>query len=159
MIKCLTKTNCCIAPLIVRLALGTVMLAHGAQKALGMFGGFGFEGTMGFFTQQLGVPYIFALLAIASEFLGSIGILVGLLTRVAALGIAVTMGVAIYMAHSQFFFIDWMGKQGGNGCEYHILAIGLALSLVVSGAGALSIDGFLSKKCEGGSAAGSCCKK
>jgi len=94
-LQLLFKTNNSVAPLLVRLTLGIVMFAHGAQLALGWFGGYGFSATMGFFTQQMHIPALFAFLAIAAEFAGSIGLIVGALSRVAAFGIAATMLVAI----------------------------------------------------------------
>src|SRR5436305_1677993 len=108
MLKKIVCTKCDPAGFILRLALGIVMFPHGAQKVLGWFGGYGFTGTMGFFTGKMGVPYAFALLAIAAEFLGSLGLIVGFLTRIAAFGIAVNMAVAVYMVHFQNgFFMNW----------------------------------------------------
>jgi putative oxidoreductase len=131
---------------MLRLLFGVVFFAHGAQKALGWFGGFGFSGTMGFFTHQLNVPVPFAVLAIAAEFLGSIGVLVGFLSRIAAFGIACNMVVAVYMIHRHFgFFANWFGTQKGEGFEFHILAVAIALTIMIKGAGALSIDRALSK--------------
>ena len=132
---------------ILRLLLGVVFFAHGAQKALGWFGGFGFDGTMGFLTQKLNIPAPFAVLAIAAEFLGGLGLLVGLLSRVAAFGIACNMVVAVAVIHIQYgFFINWFGNQKGEGFEFHILAIAGALVIMIKGAGALSLDRALLKK-------------
>ena len=133
--------------LVVRLALGIVMFPHGAQKVFGWFGGHGFAGTMNFFTESMGLPYILALLVVLAEFLGSLGLIVGALTRIAALGIGSVMIGAIFMVHlPNGFFMNWSGNQAGEGFEYHILAIGMALALMLRGAGALSIDRFLSSK-------------
>lgn len=133
--------------LVVRLALGIVMFPHGAQKVFGWFGGHGFAGTMNFFTETMGLPYILALLVVLAEFLGSLGLIVGALTRIAALGIGSVMVGAIFMVHlPNGFFMNWSGKQAGEGFEYHILAIGMALALMLRGAGALSIDRSLSSK-------------
>ena len=141
----LLTTNADAAPLLARVALGAVMFPHGAQKALGWFGGPGLEGTMGFMTTQLGIPSTFVGLAIAAEFLGSIGLITGTLTRVAAFGIAVTMLVATLMVHANNgFFMNWAGTQGGEGFEYHLLAIALAALVMVKGAGRWSIDRYLS---------------
>ena len=130
---------------ILRLVLGVVFFAHGAQKALGWFGGYGFSGTMGFFTQQLGIPAPFAFLAICAEFLGGIGLIVGFLSRVAAFGIFCNMVVAVFMIHQKFgMFMNWTGAQKGEGIEYHLLAVAMAGALMIAGAGAFSIDGFLS---------------
>jgi putative oxidoreductase len=131
---------------LLRLVLGVVFFAHGAQKALGWFGGYGFSGTMGFFTQQMHIPAPFAFLAIAAEFLGSIGLLLGLLGRVAAFGIACNMAVAICMVHLHIgFFANWSGQQKGEGYEYHLLAIAIALSIMIKGSGAFSADRALSR--------------
>lgn len=136
-----TATASDSGPLVARLALGLAIFPHGAQKALGWFGGYGFTGTMGFFTGQLHIPAPFAALAIAAEFLGAIGLIVGGLSRVAAFGIAVTMAVAALMVHLPHgFFINWTGAQAGNGIEYQLLAIGLALVVMVKGGGAYSLD-------------------
>jgi putative oxidoreductase len=118
-----------------------VFFPHGAQKVLGWFGGYGFAGTMGFFTQQLHVPALFAFLAIAAEFAGSLGLIVGLLTRVAAFGILANVLVAVAMVHSKVgFFMNWEGNQKGEGFEFHLLAIGMALALMLAGGGKLSAD-------------------
>ena len=131
---------------ILRVLLGVVFFAHGAQKALGWFGGYGFTGTMGFFTQKLNIPAPLAVLAIAAEFLGGMGLLVGLLSRVAAFGIACNMVVAVYMIHRHFgFFANWYGQQKGEGFEFHLLAVGIALFIMIKGSGALSLDRALSK--------------
>ena len=126
---------------VLRLVLGVVMFAHGAQKMLGWFGGFGFSGTMNSFTTQMGIPALFAFLAIAAEFFGGLGLIVGFLTRIAAFGIAMNMIVAVMMVHSQFgFFMNWNGNQKGEGFEYHLLALAMALVLMVRGSGAWSVD-------------------
>ena len=130
----------------VRVILGIVFFAHGAQKALGWFGGPGFNGTLSFF-QQMGVSAPLALLAIAAEFLGGLGLLVGLFARVAALGIITNMVVAVLLVHGQVgFFMNWSGNQKGEGFEFHLLAIVLSLAVVVKGAGALSIDWLLAHR-------------
>jgi putative oxidoreductase len=126
---------------IVRLTLGVVFFAHGAQKMLGWFGGYGFSGTMGFFTQQAGIPAPLAFLAIAAEFFGGLGLLVGFLGRIAAFGIISNMVVAILMIHRHFgFFMNWLGNQKGEGFEYHLVAIALGLAILIKGSGAYSID-------------------
>ena len=126
---------------IVRLVLGLTFFMHGAQKMLGWFGGYGFHGSMGFFTQQLGIPAPLAFLAICAEFFGGLGLLVGLLSRIAALGIIVNMLVAIATVHHvNGFFMNWTGQQKGEGFEYHLLAIALAIVVVIKGSGAVSID-------------------
>lgn len=145
----LFKTNDSFAQLIARLTLGIVMFPHGAQKALGWFGGFGFSGTMNFFTQQMHIPAPLAFLAIAAEFAGSIGLILGCLSRVAALGIGTNMVVAIATVHApNGFFMNWYGTQKGEGFEYHLLAIGLALIVLFLGAGKASLDRLISRRLE-----------
>ena len=130
---------------ILRLVAGIVFFAHGAQKALGWFGGYGFNGTMGFFTQQLGIPAPFAFLAIMAEFLGGLGLIVGFLSRIAAFGIFCNMLVAVCIIHRHFgLFMNWAGNQKGEGYEYHILAMAIAVAIMIAGAGPLSVDASLS---------------
>jgi putative oxidoreductase len=146
MFRKLMNTTDDLAITILRLTLGVVFFAHGAQKALGWFGGFGFSATMGFFTQQAHIPAPFAFLAICAEFLGGIGLLLGLLGRVAAFGIACNMVVAIAMVHRHFgLFANWYGTQKGEGIEYHLLAIAIALAIMIKGSGDFSVDRALSK--------------
>jgi len=130
---------------ILRLVLGVVFFAHGAQKMLGWFGGYGFHGTMGFFT-HIGMPAPVAFLIICTEFFGGLGLIVGLLTRVASLGICGLMIGAIFMVHmSNGFFMNWMGTQKGEGIEYHLLVLAIAATLLLRGAGAFSADHALTK--------------
>jgi len=130
---------------VIRIVLGVVFFAHGAQKMLGWFGGYGYRGTMGFFTQTLHIPAVLAFLAIAAEFFGGLALLVGLLSRVAALGIITNMIVATVMVHAHVgFFMNWSDAQKGEGFEYHLLAIALALVTALRGAGALSLDRAIS---------------
>ena len=129
---------------LLRLVLGVVFFAHGAQKLLGWFGGFGFTGTMGFFT-QLGIPTPFGFLAIMAEFLGGLGLILGFLSRIAAFGIACNMAVAVAMVHHNFGpFMNWYGNQKGEGYEYHVLVIAITVALMILGSGALSVDAALS---------------
>jgi len=134
------QTDGSIVPLVLRLTLAVVMFPHGAQKTLGWFGGHGFKGTMAFLMKS-GIPGPLAFLAIMAEFLGPLGLAVGLLTRVAALGIGIVMLVAIFTVHRQHgFFMNWFGIQQGEGVEYHLLALGLAIALILSGPGVWSMD-------------------
>src|SRR5437899_9042045 len=129
------------ATLILRLVLGVVFFAHGAQKLLGWFGGPGFSGTMGMFTGYLHIPAPLAFLAIAAEFFGGLGLILGFLTRIAAFGIAANMVVAIGTVHGTFgFFMNWSGAQKGEGIEYHLLVLAITVFLMIRGAGAFSID-------------------
>ncbi len=145
MIRKLTATDNDIATTILRLVLGVVFFAHGAQKVLGWFGGYGFTGTMAFFTGMMHIPAVFAFLAILAEFLGGLGLIFGLLTRVAAFGISCNMVVAVAMIHHQFgFFMNWAGTQKGEGFEFHLLALAITVFLMIRGAGAVSVDRLLS---------------
>jgi putative oxidoreductase len=141
MLRKLTTTENSTAITILRLVLGFLFFAHGAQKMLGWFGGYGYSATMGFFTGGLHIPAPFAFLAIAAEFFGGIGLLLGLLTRVAAFGIAINMLVAIFTVHLQFgLFANWAGTQKGEGVEYHLLVLAMTAFLMIKGGGALSAD-------------------
>ena len=129
-----------------RLTLALVIFPHGAQKVLGWFGGYGFAGTMQFFTEQMGIPAVLAFAAIAVEFLGPLALVLGLGARLAAAGIVVNMAVAAGMVHlPNGFFMNWFGDQKGEGFEYHLLAIALALVVVIRGSGAWSLDRRLSR--------------
>jgi putative oxidoreductase len=126
--------------LLLRLALGVVMFPHGAQKALGWYGGAGLDATIAQFG-QMGIPSFLSMLVIAAEFLGSILLVVGFLGRVAAFGIACVMvGAVIMVALPNGFFMNWSGQQAGEGFEYHILAFVLAAVIMWRGSGAASID-------------------
>jgi putative oxidoreductase len=129
---------------IGRLLLGSVFFAHGAQKMLGWFGGYGYTATMAAFTGGMHIPAAFAFLAIAAEFFGGLGLILGLLGRVASFGIMVNMAVAIATVHGHMgFFMNWAGTQAGEGYEYHLLALGLGAVILIQGSGALSIDRWL----------------
>ena len=122
----------------LRLALGLVMLPHGAQKLLGWFGGYGFQGTMGFLT-GMGLPYPVALLVILAEFFGALGLVFGLFGRLSAFGIAAVMIGAVLTSHiGNGFFMNWSGQQPGEGFEFHLLALGLALPVIAFGSGRFS---------------------
>ncbi|HEY0793112.1 MAG TPA: DoxX family protein [Chthoniobacterales bacterium] len=140
MIKRLTQTPDDAVFTLLRLFLGVVFFAHGAQKALGLFGGYGFAGTVQGFT-HMGMPAALAVFVILTEFLGSICLLLVAFTRLAGLAITALMLGAIFMVHaSNGFFMNWFGQQKGEGFEYHLLAIALALGLAIRGAGAYSVD-------------------
>lgn len=145
--KSLLDTDDAWTGFILRVTLGLVMFPHGAQKLLGWFGGFGFDGTMGFFTQKMGMPWMIAFLIIIGESFGSLGLLAGLLTRFTAASLAVIMLGAIALVHRQHgFFMNWFGQQQGEGYEYHLLVIGIAAALLVTGGGRWSVDREIVKR-------------
>ncbi len=133
--------------LILRVVLGLVIFFHGAQKLLGWFGGHGFDGTMGFFTETMGVPALIAFLVIIGESLGSLGLITGFLTRLSAAGVACILLGAIALVHwPNGIFMNWQGQQAGEGFEYHLLALGLAIPLILYGGGKFSLDQIIEKK-------------
>lgn len=132
------------ARLFQRLLLGTVVLAHGAQKLLGWFGGWGWDGTIAWFGDALHVPAPLAVLVILSDSFGSLLLLAGAFTRFAAFGTTATMLGAILMFHApNGFFMNWSGAQAGEGFEFHLLALALSLPLMIKGGGAWSLDSLL----------------
>lgn len=147
MLKKLMHTDNDVASLVLRIFLAVVFFPHGAQKVLGWFGGYGFAGTYNAFTAQMGIPGFLVLLVFAAEFLGPLGLMLGLMTRAAAAGIMSVMLVAVPMLHWQHgFFMNWFGNQKGEGYEYHLLVIAIAIALVIKGGGKWSLDGALSEK-------------
>jgi len=124
-----------------------VMFPHGGQKLLGWYGGFGFSGTMGFFTETMHLPWLIAFLVIIGESFGSVALLARLLTRFTTASLAVIMVGAIVTTHlSHGFFMNWFGKQQGEGYEYHLLVIGISLALLVTGAGKWSVDKVIAER-------------
>jgi len=125
---------------IARIALGIVILPHGLQKLLGLFGGPGFSGTLEFFVGS-GLPAAVAILIIIGESFGAVGLILGFLSRLAAFGITLIMLGAIFMVHLQNgFFMNWQGNQTGEGFEFHLLALGLSLVVLIKGGGKWSVD-------------------
>ena len=129
-----------------RIVLAFVMFPHGAQKLFGWFGGYGYQATLDAMRSGVGIPKPLVVLVMLAESLGSLGLFFGAFARVAALGISAVMIGAILLVHRHVgFFMNWTGEQGGEGLEYHLLALALSLPLMVWGAGRLSIDGVLSR--------------
>ncbi|GCE30556.1 hypothetical protein KDA_60400 [Dictyobacter alpinus] len=127
--------------LLLRLTLFAVFIVHGSQKVLGWFGGHGFQATLTGFTNGMQIPLFLAVIAILTEFLAPLALLLGLLTRLAALGLLCVVVVAMTKVHlANGFFMNWAGHQKGEGVEFFILAIGIALALIVCGAGSWSLD-------------------
>ncbi|MGZ3420224.1 MAG: DoxX family protein [Polyangiales bacterium] len=137
----LVATDDSTAQLVARVALGAVIFPHGAQKLLGWFGGYGWDGTMGFFTQHIHLPAPLAALLIVTEFFSSIALILGVLGRAAALGVTIMMVGAIATVHApNGFFMNWTGRQAGEGFEFHLLAVALAFVVMIAGSGKASID-------------------
>lgn len=135
------------APALLRATLGLVMFPHGAQKALGWFGGYGWDGTMGYLTGQIGLPSPAAAYLILLEFVGPLLLLAGLGTRAVAVGFVGIMIGAIATVHAPHgFFMNWFGAQKGEGYEYHLLVIGIAAALAVTGGGRASVDARLQRR-------------
>jgi putative oxidoreductase len=130
---------------ILRITLGAVMLPHAAQKVFGWFGGYGFDGTMGYLTGALGLPWLIGLLVIVFEMAGSLALLTGTLGRLGAAAIATVMVGAVVTSHHQFF-MNWAGTQGGEGFEYHLLVLAMSAAILVRGSGALSVDRLLARR-------------
>ena len=144
--KYLFQTNDKFLYWVPRVILGCVMFPHGVQKLFGWFGGFGFTNTMTYFTQTAGLPWIIAFLIIIGESLGSLGLIVGFFTRLSALGLIFIMVGAITTVHiPNGFFMNWFGKNAGEGFEYHLLVIGMSIPLLISGGGKYSVDGLINK--------------
>jgi putative oxidoreductase len=147
MIKKLFETDGNFSGTILRVALGAAIFPHGAQKLLGLFGGAGLSAALKFFESGFHLPVYLALAAILAESVGAVALVTGFFTRIAALAIAVDMGVAVYLVHWKVgFFMNWMGNQKGEGFEYHILAIAIALALVIRGGGWWSVDRAIAGK-------------
>ena len=142
----LIHSNDSATPAVLRLTLAAAIFPHGAQKLLGWFGGYGFTGTMGFFTGAMGIPAPLAFGVIIIEFFAPLLLVLGVGTRLAASGLAVVMTTAMLMVHiHNGFFMNWLGAQAGEGIEYFLLAIGIAVALFVSGGGRWSVDRYCTR--------------
>ena len=139
-------TNQSLVPTVLRLGLGGVIFAHGLQKVFGWFGGYGLHGTMSLFN-SIGVPSVLGALVIVSDFFGSLALIAGLLTRFSAAAAAAVMLGAVLLVHlPNGFFMNWGGAPHGEGYELHLLALAMAASLVISGGGRASLDGWLARR-------------
>lgn len=145
MVKTLAATDSSPAQFLIRLALGVVIFPHGAQKVFGWFGGPGYAATVTAFS-ALGFPFWAIILLMVTEVCGSLLLVLGLFTRVWALAIGTAIAICLKMNHLQHgFFMNWFGQQQGEGYEYHILVLGIALALVLRGGGMLSMDRVLAR--------------
>lgn len=147
MLKRFFHTSSLLGPFITRIGLGAVILPHGFQKLLGLFGGFGWRATIGFFSSALHIPVPVTVLVILGESLGSLAMILGFMTRFVAASYILIMLGAITLVHlPNGFFMNWFGKQAGEGYEYHILVITMSLALLVAGGGKWSIDGLIAAR-------------
>ncbi len=146
-LRALVGTDDDLAAVVLRLTLGLVMLPHGAQKLFGWFGGAGFAGSMSGLTEGAGLPSLVALFVILAESVGAIALFAGVFSRLAALSIGAVMVGAIFVGHLSYgFFMNWYGNQAGEGFEYHLLAIGLAIAIMIKGSGPFSLDRLILRK-------------
>jgi putative oxidoreductase len=148
MLTTLLQTHADWASLVLRLVLALVIFPHGAQKVLGWFGGYGYTGTMKYFTTQAGLPTLVAFTVLMAEFVGPIALVVGLGTRLAAVLIAAVMIGAVLKVHKGVgFFMNWTGQRqaGQEGYEFHLLVLAICAALLVTGGGAFSVDGLLAR--------------
>ena len=135
------KTNHDWTGLITRVTIGLILLPHGAQKMFGSFGGYGFSGTMRFFTDTMHLPWLIGFLVIVIEFIGSLSLIAGFASRVWSTLVIIEMMGAVITTHlSNGFFMNWAGNQKGEGYEFHLLMIGLALATLINGSGKFSVD-------------------
>jgi len=145
--KKIFQTNESTALTISRVMLGLVLFPHGAQKLLGWFGGYGFNATMGFLTGGMNLPWIIAFLVIIIEFFGALALILGIGTRIISVAVIFLFAGIIFTSHGQNgFFMNWGGKQAGEGFEYHLLVIAMAVTLLIGGAGKWSVDYQVQKK-------------
>jgi putative oxidoreductase len=144
MLRNFLRTHHDVGLTVLRLVLGIVFFAHGAQKVLGWFGGYGFSATLQ--GMSMGLPKGIVLLVMAAEFGGALLLIFGALTRLGALGVIAVMLGAIATVHHKFgFFMNWSGQQSGEGFEFHLLALAMAIALLISGGGAFSVDHALTE--------------
>lgn len=130
--------------LVTRLSIGLILFPHGAQQMLGIFGGYGFTGTMGFLTGTLHLPWLIAFMVITIEFFGSISLVTGFASRLWSIAIIVIFIGTIFTAHiGNGFFMNWYGTQKGEGFEYALLVIGLSIATLINGSGKYSIDNII----------------
>lgn len=137
----ITVTTASPVAFILRITLALIMLPHGLQLLLGWFGGAGFQATMTSFTQYMHLPWIVALAAILITSVGSLALLVGYWGRVMAFLEGVFLLGAMLSVHLSYgFFMNWSGKNAGEGFEYHLLGLGIVIALIILGSGSFSAD-------------------
>lgn len=127
---------------LLRVVLGIIMFPHGAQKVLGWFGGDGIKGTF-HHMRAVGVPDIISWLTIIGQFLGSLALITGFCTRIAAAGIFIIMAGAMFINLPNGWLMNWTGKKKGEGIEYFVLLLIINLIVIFKGSGPVSLDNFL----------------
>lgn len=146
MMRKIAKTDDSWASIVLRVWLAIVIFPHGAQKLFGWFGGYGFSGTMSFFTDTMGLAWIIGFGVIVLESVGSVVLLAGIAIRLWAVAYTTLALGIIFTSHIQHgFFMNWFGTQSGEGYEYFLLWIGMSSALVISGGGKFSLDAWLVK--------------
>lgn len=142
----LIRTTDSPAALILRVTLGLVMLPHGLQKMFGLFGGFGWDGTLQFFN-SLGIPTALGAAGIVVEVVAPLALILGAFSRAAALGVLGLMVGAAVLVHAPFgFWMNWTGAQAGEGYEYHLLAMAMSAAVMIMGGGLASVDRMLARR-------------
>ena len=136
---------------VLRVTLAAVLLPHGAQHLLGLFGGYGFSGTMQWMTGTLGIPAAFAAAGILLEFFGPLLLLAGIGGRIVAAALAVFMMTAASTHFANGFFMNWFGTlpAGVEGFEFHLLAVAMAVAIALGGSGSWSVDRRLTARVRG----------
>ena len=143
----LLKTSNDLTLTLARLLLAAIFFGHGSQKVFGWFGGMGIDGTLDFFQRTMGIPAPLTVMVMFTEMVGAAGMLSGLLGRVAATGLLSIMLIGPFANHLYpRFFMNWSGTRGGEGYEYHLLAIALLVGIIVRGSGALSLDRWITSR-------------
>ncbi len=143
----LLKSEASWPPFILRVVLALVIFPHGAQKLFGVFGGFGFEGTMQYFTEVIGMPYVLGLVVILLETAGTLSLIFGLGVRLLAVAYTIlALGILLSSHIEHGFFMNWYGNQAGEGMEYFLLWLAISTSLFITGAGKYSLDNYLYQK-------------
>jgi putative oxidoreductase len=143
-VSAVLSTDGSIRQTILRVVLGLILIPHGLQKTVGAFGGYGYEGTMGWFA-SLGIPAFLGFLAIAAETAGAVALVTGFTTRIAAIGVSANMIVAAVMHSPNGILMNWSGQQKGEGYEYHLLVLAMTAVLILFGGGKYSIDRALTR--------------
>jgi putative oxidoreductase len=142
--KQIIRTDSNWTGLIARITMGTVMLPHGAQKLLGVFGGWGFARTMDFFTHKLQLPWFIAFMVIITEFFAAVALIIGFGGRLMYLLFSILLiGISVTAHLGNSFFMNWLGNQKGEGLEFMVLYFGLMVIAFIRGNGKYSVDLWL----------------